>query len=235
MQLRGFGKAQRVRVSGDSENEALPTAQVPTNSTAHPARAPPFRWPGQVQQPVVKPPSRKPDAFMDSLAKPPATSIMDGLENALGSIEACSPAIYSRLAKRSAAGVADLPLLSQSATEHLSSLDRQQLALQAWINSTLCPLGSSKGAETDDHSDNLAVTRLAAKMRGRLWSVYKSDSQLREVMLRIEERLDSGSLQPPNVAVSQRCILLAPCVLLRKPINTPYRLLFNLHILSTLN
>jgi abnormal spindle-like microcephaly-associated protein len=47
-------------------------------------------------------------------------------------------------------------------------------------------------------SSSRAAYRLAAKMRGRLWKIYTQDTELRDVMLRVEQRLDRGQLKAKN-------------------------------------
>lgn len=190
--LRGFGKAQRVLVTLESENAQLEAKHVlspePSAALSSPARG---AWPAIANHAPLEAlkPQRRAAVHAHRPPATPESSIMARIFEAPGSVEAsgsgASPMHTSRIPAASAL------TLSAGISEDLSPIDRQQAALQAWMNSVLCPPGVDGGSV-----EGSAARRLAARMRGRLWGVYRNDSALRQAMVTIEQRLESGSLQP---------------------------------------
>ena len=70
-------------------------------------------------------------------------------------------------------------------------MQREEAALQAWLNSLLAPVKDGVVAQ----QAALAGRRLTARMRGLLWHLYSRDAELAAVMMRVEARIDSGHLR----------------------------------------
>jgi abnormal spindle-like microcephaly-associated protein len=70
-------------------------------------------------------------------------------------------------------------------------VQREEAALQAWLNSLLAPVKDGIVAQ----QAALAGRRLTARMRGLLWHLYSRDAELTAVMMRVEARIDSGHLR----------------------------------------
>ncbi|GAB4814747.1 hypothetical protein N2152v2_001793 [Parachlorella kessleri] len=72
-------------------------------------------------------------------------------------------------------------------------MDKQETAFKAWLNTILLPATSDQ--QGDGGQAALASRRLTAKMRGLLWRIYQRDEQFRDVMLRVEQRVEGGHLR----------------------------------------
>jgi len=68
---------------------------------------------------------------------------------------------------------------------------REEAALQAWLNSLLAPVRDGVMAQ----QAALAGRRVTARMRGLLWHLYSRDAELATAMMRVEGRIDSGHLR----------------------------------------
>ena len=71
-------------------------------------------------------------------------------------------------------------------------MEKQERALQAWLNSRLigAPItGDGLGLPA------LAARRMAAQVEGLLWQLYSQDQQLVAAMLKVEARIDAGRLR----------------------------------------
>ena len=68
---------------------------------------------------------------------------------------------------------------------------REEAALQAWLNSLLAPVKDGVVAQ----QAALAGRRIMARMRGLLWHLYSRDAELATAMMRVEGRVDSGHLR----------------------------------------
>ena len=70
-------------------------------------------------------------------------------------------------------------------------LQREEAALQAWLNSLLAPVKDSVVAQ----QAALAGRRVTARMRGLLWHLYSRDPLLAATMMRVEARIDANHLR----------------------------------------
>jgi len=186
--LRTFGKARRVLVTPETDDVAeIDLEKNPPNI--------PFRRQAESQQGWHSP--GMPNAPVNVPMKMKETqSIMDGFQDPeLCFVDStCSP-LENRPHKRSRCA-ADLPVLSQHRTmDHMTSLERQQFVLQAWMNVILC------SEEDSDDAAAMLSSRRASKIRGRLLSIYKRDESLRKAMLLVEQRLESGHLKTSDTAL----------------------------------
>ena len=69
---------------------------------------------------------------------------------------------------------------------------QQEVAFTHWLNATIVPHTASASANCADRR----ARRLAANAaRTRLWSLYSSDCEVREVILRVESHIDDGFLR----------------------------------------
>ena len=69
---------------------------------------------------------------------------------------------------------------------------QQEVAFTHWLNATIVPHTASASANCADQR----ARRLAANAaRTRLWSLYSSDCEVREVILRVESHIDDGFLR----------------------------------------
>lgn len=69
-------------------------------------------------------------------------------------------------------------------------MDRQEAAFASWINATLAPPLA--------HGGTPSARRLRATLRAALWARYSRCAVLRDVMLRVEARVDGGQLRFAN-------------------------------------
>ena len=81
-------------------------------------------------------------------------------------------------------------------------MDKQETAFKAWLNTILLPATSDQ--DGDGGQAALASRRLTAKMRGLLWRIYQRDEQFRDVMLRVEQRVEGGHLRIRDEVGGQR-------------------------------
>ena len=70
-------------------------------------------------------------------------------------------------------------------------LQREEAALQAWLNSLLAPVKDGVVAQ----QSAMAGRRVTARIRGLLWHLYSRDAELAAAMMRIEARIDAGHLR----------------------------------------
>jgi len=192
--LRAFGKAQRVLVQKNDENDLT---QICTSSVLDEVIATATSSTYQAERSQLPPQQQQ--QRLHTLVSKPAESSDTPKENRLVSIMA-----HRRIAQ--APGLMDLssPVPQQNNRSHqsrpitlnmnvdsccnqqrdlLSPLDRQEASLCLWLNSMISM-----------EEDGTAVAA-AARMRGRLWKIYSQDTELRDGMLRVEQRIDSGQLK----------------------------------------
>lgn len=69
-------------------------------------------------------------------------------------------------------------------------MEKQERAFTIWLNAVLQPTDEVLGED-----DSLAAKRVAAQVRGLLWRLYSEDDGVVSVMLRLEQRIDSGFIR----------------------------------------
>jgi hypothetical protein len=76
-------------------------------------------------------------------------------------------------------------------------MQKQDRAFTGWLNHMLRPYTPDylRAAMEDESSAALTDLRLLARAQGLLLSFYRSSESLRDVMLRVEARIDEGRLQ----------------------------------------
>jgi len=93
-------------------------------------------------------------------------------------------------------------------------MQKQDKAFSSWLNFLLAP-GSHDACPDGDDPAAAALTnrRLAARIQGALVACYRRDEDLRDVMMRVEARVDQGqlrlrdeALQLSDVAVRGRTV-----------------------------
>jgi hypothetical protein len=70
-------------------------------------------------------------------------------------------------------------------------MQKQERCFTTWLNSLLSPMPA-----TDVGADaSLQAKRVAAQMKGLVWHLYTGNSEVAEIMLKIEQRVDAGLLR----------------------------------------
>lgn len=70
-------------------------------------------------------------------------------------------------------------------------MQKQERSFTSWLNSLLSPSSATEvGADA-----SLQAKRVAAQMKGRVWHLYTENSDVATVMLKLEQRIDSGLLR----------------------------------------
>ena len=70
-------------------------------------------------------------------------------------------------------------------------MQKQEAAIQVWLNSVLAPVKAGELAL----EQALAARRLTSRVRGLLWRLYSGDAGLVATMMRVEARIESGQFR----------------------------------------
>lgn len=219
--LRAFGKAQRVLVQPNDENDGTQISEpsfrddvIATATSTYPAAC--AQPPPQQQQQRSRTLVSQPAASSATTAKNHPGSIMDHrrIAQAPGSMDLSSP-----IPQQNNRSHQPRPIILNmnidggciQERDLLSSLDSQEAALCLWLNSMIST-GENVVIEEDGRaaaaatatssSSSQAAFRLAAGMRDRLWKIYSQDTELRDGMLRVEQRIDNGQLKAKNAGAA---------------------------------
>ncbi|KAH7621985.1 hypothetical protein Ndes2526B_g02810 [Nannochloris sp. 'desiccata'] len=210
--LRAFGKAQRVLVQANDTTQICSPSfldDVAATTTSSIYQAAP-QLPPQQQQQRSRTLASKPAASSDTTTgNRPVTIITHRrVAQAPGSMDLSSPdPQQNNCSHRSHPPTLNMNLNNYIQERDLvSSMDRQEAALCLWLNNMISgehvvmeEEGKLEAATTSSSSSSSsssrAASRLAARMRSRLWEIYSQDIELRDGMLRVEQRIDSGQLK----------------------------------------
>lgn len=83
-------------------------------------------------------------------------------------------------------------------------MQKQERSFTNWLNSLLSPSPATEiGADA-----SLQAKRVAAQMKGLVWHLYTGNSEVATVMLKLEQRIDSGLLRFKDEVRTCRIIII---------------------------